>query len=200
MEAIMKLTIRSDSVTVEGYVNAVERNSKVLSSRIGKFIERICKGAFGRAIERNRDIHVLLNHDWNHDLGSTAKGNLELREDNIGLYAVTTVTDKDTVEAAKRGDLVGWSFGFRDIEVDTREEEGLPLRYVKDLDLEEVSILDRRKIPAYDGTLITVRAEGEDPINHGEAMIDEITRTEEKSIDYSCAEQLIESMKKGAAK
>lgn len=195
----MKLTIRSDNVTIEGYVNAVERNSKPLMSRIGQFFERICKGAFGRAIERNKDIHVLLNHDWNKDLGSTAKGNLELREDPIGLYAVTTVTDKETVEAAKRGDLVGWSFGFRDLDVETREEDGLPLRVVRDLDLQEVSILDRRKIPAYDGTLITVRAEGEDPICHGEALVEEITRADETPIDYSCAEQLIAQMK-GAAK
>jgi HK97 family phage prohead protease len=195
----MKLTIRSDNVTIEGYVNAVERNSKPLMSRIGQFLERICKGAFGRAIERNKDIHVLLNHDWNKDLGSTAQGNLELREDPIGLYAVTTVTDKETVEAAKRGDLVGWSFGFRDLDVETREEDGLPLRVVRDLDLQEVSILDRRKVPAYDGTLITVRAEGEDPICHGDALIEEVTRTEENPIDYSCAEQLIAKMK-GAAK
>lgn len=195
----MKLTIRSDNVTIEGYVNAVERNSKPLMSRIGQFLERICKGAFGRAIERNKDIHVLLNHDWNKDLGSTAKGNLELREDPIGLYAVTTVTDKETVEAAKNGDLVGWSFGFRDLDVETREEDGLPLRVVRDLDLQEVSILDRRKIPAYDGTLITVRAEGEDPICHGEALVEEITRADETPIDYSCAEQLIAQMK-GAAK
>jgi hypothetical protein len=195
----MKLTIRSDNVTIEGYVNAVERNSKPLMSRIGQFLERICKGAFGRAIERNKDIHVLLNHDWNKDLGSTAKGNLELREDPIGLYAVTTVTDKETVEAAKRGELVGWSFGFRDLDVETREEDGLPLRVVRDLDLQEVSILDRRKIPAYDGTLITVRAEGEDPICHGEALVEEITRADEPPIDYSCAEQLIAQMK-GAAK
>lgn len=192
----MKLTIRADSVTVEGYVNAIERNSKKLHSRIGDFFERICKGAFGRAIERNKDVHVLLNHDWNHDLGSTSQGNLELREDNIGLYAVTTVTDKDTVEAARRGDLVGWSFGFRDLDVETREEEGVPLRLVRDLDLQEVSILDRRKIPAYDGTLITVRAAGEDPICHGEDLLEPVETI--KPIDYSCAEQLIAKMK-GAA-
>jgi HK97 family phage prohead protease len=190
----MKLTIRADSVTIEGYVNAVERNSKPLMSRIGQFLERICKGAFGRAIERNKDIHVLLNHDWNKDLGSTAGGNLELREDPIGLYAVTTVTDKETVEAARNGDLVGWSFGFRDLDVETREENGLPLRVVRDLDLQEVSILDRRKIPAYDGTLITVRSAGEDPICHGEALIEEQIQTE-TPIDYSCAEQLIAKMK-----
>ena len=47
--------------------------------------------------------------------------------------------------------------------------------------------------------LITVRAEGEDPICHGEALVEEITRADETPIDYSCAEQLIAQMK-GAAK
>ena len=79
----MKINVRADTVEISGYVNAVERNSKPLMSRIGQFIERICKGAFKKAIKRNNDIHILLNHDWNRDLGSTKQGNLELTEDNI---------------------------------------------------------------------------------------------------------------------
>ena len=31
----------------------------------------------------NNDIHILLNHDWDRDLGSTKQGNLELEEDNV---------------------------------------------------------------------------------------------------------------------
>ena len=57
----MKIQIREDSVEIEGYVNAIERNSKPLMSRIGKFVERIKKGAFSRAIKRAEDIHILLN-------------------------------------------------------------------------------------------------------------------------------------------
>ena len=34
----MKIQIREDSVEIEGYVNAIERNSKPLMSRIGKFV------------------------------------------------------------------------------------------------------------------------------------------------------------------
>lgn len=148
----MKVHIRNESVEIEGYVNAIERNSKPLMSRIGQFIERICKGAFSKAIKRNDDIHILLNHDWARDLGSTKQGNLELHEDNIGLHARATITDKEVVEKARQGDLVGWSFGFQDREVDQTVEHGMPMRAVKDLDLFEVSILDRSKTPAYDGT------------------------------------------------
>lgn len=168
----MKINIREDSVEIDGYVNAVERLSKPLNSRIGKFRERIKAGAFKRAIERNDDIHVLLNHNPDRDLGSTKQGNLELREDNIGLRAKATITDADVIAKAKHGDLVGWSFGFSDRDVDTRDEDGMMTRDVKDLNLYEVSILDRSKVPAYDGTIIQARdANGGDvSINAGEAL------------------------------
>ena len=170
----MKVKIRADSVEIEGYVNAVERNSKPLMSRIGQFIERICKGAFKKALKRNDDVHILLNHDWNKDLGSTKQGNLELTEDNIGLHARACITDKEVVQKARNGDLVGWSFGFQDRDVENSSYDGMPYRAVKDLDLFEVSILDRTKSPAYDGTLITARAEGEELHFRGEDFIDEV--------------------------
>ena len=216
----MKVSIRADSVLIEGYVNAIERNSKPLMSRIGRFIERICKGAFSNALKRNDDVHVLLNHDWDRDLGSTKQGNLELAEDNIGLHARAVITDSDVIESARQGNLVGWSFGFDDIpdavEQRVDNETGYPLRVVRDLNLYEVSILDRSKVPAYDGTLIMARSE-EDVQFHSEAFIDEVdveeieSRAEEnrneeqpqqdehpeadKPIDYSIYEEMIAEMK-----
>lgn len=204
----MKIQIREDSVEIEGYVNAVERNSKPLMSRIGKFVEKIRKGAFNRAIKRN-DVHILLNHDWNKDLGSISKGNLTLEEDNIGLKARATITDTEVVEKARRGDLVGWSFGFEDtpdgVESGTDAETGYPLRNVKDLILHEVSILDKSKTPAYDGTLITARSE-DDIQFRGEAFITDVEirelpqhqeepKEEKAEIDYSKAEKIIKEMK-----
>ena len=155
----MDITLRNDKVEIEGYVNAVERNSRPLWSRVGQFIERICKGAFKKALKRNEDVHILLNHDWSRDLGSTKKGNLELEEDNIGLRAKATICDKDVIEKARNGDLIGWSFGFSDVDVENSNENGIPTRAVKDLDLYEVSILDREKTPAYEGNLITARSD-----------------------------------------
>lgn len=161
----MKIKIRADSVEIEGYVNAVERASKPLMSRIGKFIERICAGAFKKALKRAEDVHILLNHDWTRDLGSIRKGNLELEEDAIGLHARARITDPEVIESAKRGDLVGWSFGFMDRDVENAMEDGLPLRKVRDLDLFEVSLLDKRMTPAYNGTLVATRSvNGEEEI------------------------------------
>lgn len=158
----MLINVRQDSVEIEGYVNACERKSKPLNSRLGKFVEKICAGAFNRALGRAEDVRILLNHDWSKDLGGIKDGNLELEEDNIGLHARATITDPEVIKDARNGDLVGWSFGFDDIDVEeTRDEEtGLPFRKVKDLNLAEVSLLNRRKSPAYVGTLVNVRDDG----------------------------------------
>ena len=110
----MRINLREDSVELEGYVNAVERSSKTLTDRIGNFVERICAGAFKRALKRGNNVHILLNHDWDRDLGSTEQGNLELEEDNIGLRVRATITDPDVIQKARNGELVGWSFGFED--------------------------------------------------------------------------------------
>lgn len=214
----MQINIRDDSVEIEGYVNAVERNSKPLMSRMGKFIERIKAGAFTRALKRNDDVHVLLNHDRQRDLGSTKQGNLELAEDNIGLRAKCTITDKDVMEKARRGDLVGWSFGFSDLDVTNGVENGMLIREVNDLDLDEVSILDRSRVPAYDGTLIMARSDdSEDRIFVSDAFDaddaeqdvsretpetreekpDDVSHETKQEIDYSKYKAMIAEMKEG---
>lgn len=175
----MEIRVKEDSVEITGYVNAIERASKPLMSRVGQFIERICKGAFKKALKRNDDVHILLNHDWDRDLGSTKKGNLELEEDNIGLKARATITDPDVIKKARNGELVGWSFGFQDREVENTIEKGMPYRAVKDLDLAEVSILDKSKTPAYDGTLIMARDNESELHFRGEDFIDEVSIREE---------------------
>lgn len=198
----MEINIRDDHVEVEGYVNAVERNSKPLHSRLGGFVERITKGAFADAIQRNSDIHVLLNHDWTRDLGSTAKGNLELTEDSIGLHARAEIYDEDVINKARNGQLVGWSFGFtdRDVENSTDEDTKLPLRKVRGLNLYEVSILDNSKTPAYEGTVINSRDKqvqffGVDMIDKVNIRELEKPEKDNKLIDYSKAEAIISEMK-----
>lgn len=154
----MNIRVTKDSVQIDGYVNAVERLSKPLKDRLGEFVERVKVGAFKRALERADDVRLLLNHEWDRDLGGIKDGNLELYEDAIGLHARATITDKEVIEQAKKGELRGWSFGFTDRDVDQGEENGLTVRNVKDLDLYEVSLINRSRVPAYDGTLVAVRS------------------------------------------
>ena len=219
----MNILIRSDHVEISGYVNAVERPSKILHDRSGDFIETMKEGAFKKALARNDNVRVLLNHDRKRDLGGTKDGNLELEEDNIGLRARAKIYDKDVIDKARKGDLVGWSFGFTDRDVDkTYDEKGLLHRAVKDLDLEEVSILDRTRTPAYKGTLIMARDDknillGEEVEFENVAIQEETPKEEtpvkedqqrqeeqnepkqqeivEKNIDYSKAEEIIKEIR-----
>lgn len=203
----MRITIRADAVEIEGYVNAVERLSKPLTDRVGQFYERICKGAFKRALDRANDVRILLNHDWNRDLGGTADGSLELNEDAIGLHARATITDPDVMAKAKNGDLVGWSFGFTDRKVNQGEEKGLTVREVQDLNLFEVSLLDKSKIPAYDGTLVSVRSADDshainiadvteaEPLIIREDKPKEEPKEEPKEIDYTKYHNIINEMR-----
>ena len=200
-----------DTVEIDGYVNAVERLSKPLNDRLGKFVERIKCGAFKKALERAKDVRILLNHDYNRDLGGISDGNLELYEDAIGLHARATITDKEVVEQARKGELVGWSFGFTDTPngVELGEENGITVRNVKDLDLYEVSLINRSKVPAYDGTLVAVRTADDKSLNISDFIESELNlRVEEEqpakednhaaengAIDYTEYHKIIEEMK-----
>lgn len=206
----MQIRVKGDSVEIEGYVNAVERKSKPLMSRMGQFIERICKGAFKKSLGRNDNVRWMLNHE--RDLGGIKDGNLKLTEDNIGLYARAVSKDPEIIKKARNGELVGWSFGFFDREVEQkRDEDGFPLRNVRDLDLEEVSILDKTKTPAYEGTLVAVRSD-DNSIFFGETFSDGIQlrelpdentdevpkqqeTVEENNINYDEWDSLIKDMK-----
>lgn len=214
----MNILIRADHVEISGYVNAVERPSKVLHDRSGDFIETMKEGAFKKALSRNDNVRVLLNHDRKRDLGGTKDGNLELEEDNIGLRARAKIYDKDVIDKARKGDLVGWSFGFTDRDVDkSYDEKGLLHRAVKDLDLEEVSILDRTRMPAYKGTLIMARDDkqvllGDERVFESVEVIDTTPQEPkqerqeeqqepkqqeivEKNIDYSKAEEILKEIR-----
>ena len=157
----MELEIRGNALHISGYVNAVERESRRLPARMcskakSDFVEKISAGAFGRAVSRAREIRLMFNHK--RDIGGTADGTLTLSEDNIGLKANAVVTDPEAVEAARKGEFRGWSFGFSNA-VDRWEDisDGLQRRTIDDLDLSEVSVLT--VTPAYVGTSVEVRGE-----------------------------------------
>ena len=154
----MQIEVRNDgSLEVSGYVNAVDRYSKELYSERGKFIERVQPNVFQRALERTDNVDMLLNHDVRCKLASTMNQTLELREDNIGLFAKAIIHDKDVAEAQK-GNLKGWSFGFRALADSWDDEQPIARRTLEDIELMEVSLLTIE--PAYIATSVQVRAEG----------------------------------------
>ena len=156
---MMQMEIRNDgSLEISGYVNAVDRYSKELYSERGKFIEKVKPETFNKALARAENIDMLLNHDVRHKLASTMNQTLELREDNIGLYAKAIIHDTDVIAEAQQGNLKGWSFGFRALSDTWEEEQPVARRTLEDIDLMEVSLLTIE--PAYIATSVQVRAEG----------------------------------------
>lgn len=178
----MKITIRKDSVVIEGYVNAVDRFSRPLfEGRLGRFIEKILPNVFKKAIARASNIEVLLNHDPSRKLAETADGTAKLVEDNVGLRAIVQISDPEVIEKARAGKLRGWSFGFSDPEDETKtNSEGLLERVIKALTLHEVSIIDDRAMPAYFGTSIETRTVGDTLV---ETRTGDDTEIETESVD-----------------
>ena len=155
---MMKVEIRNNKIIIDGYVNAVERESKVLYDTRGEFIEKIRAGVFQKALERADNVKVLLDHEKDRELADTKSGKAKLYEDNIGLRAIVEIDDSEVIEKAKNNKLRGWSFGFLCNKEDRKtNEDGIEERTVRDLDLLEVSIIDDKKYPAYIGTSIEMR-------------------------------------------
>jgi hypothetical protein len=179
---------------IDGYVNAVERESKVLRNRSGTFVEKIKAGAFGRALDRAKrtssEVRVLLNHNYERELTSTRDAKTKIFEDAIGLRCQCEIRDAEVIQKARDKKLRGWSFGFTALRDNWTkgENEQNSHREVRELDLKEVSILDDTKIPAYDGTSIEMRDEdGEDLIEFRafdeDVEVEDKTTPEERSFD-----------------
>lgn len=169
----MKVEIRNNSINLDGYVNVVNRESRILPSPRGKFIEHIVPGAFKKALEQAEDVKLLFNHSEHRQLGSIKQGNLSLNEDVIGLRAKCSVNDAEIIDKAKRNELRGWSFGFRVLKDEWNDgEDGIQRRSIQELQLNEVSILDRT--PAYYATSIEERADAEEFVFESRGF-DEIT-------------------------
>lgn len=200
----MRIEIRNDSVLIDGYVNAVARDSRPIPSPSGKFIEQIVPKTFERALGKAINVDLLLNHDKSRNLGSIAQGNLQLFEDNIGLRAICTVTDAEVIEKAKNKQLRGWSFGFYSDKDHWEEKDGIKRRFVDELELTEVSIIDNTRTPAYIATSIETREDKEVVKETREedfrAVTEDIStkkeeKREEKPIDYSIYEKEIQLLK-----
>ncbi len=201
----MKVEVRNDKIIIDGYVNAVERESKVLYDTRGEFIEKIRAGVFQKALERADNVRVLLDHEQDRELADTKSGKAKLYEDNIGLRAIVEIDDSEVIEKAKKNKLRGWSFGFFCNKEDRKtNEDGIEERVVRDLDLLEVSIIDDRKYPAYIGTSIEMRDDEKKIVEYRNADFDnveikdvpeQLPKEEVEKIDYSEYEERLRKVK-----
>lgn len=199
MNQKMRVEIRSDAVLLEGYVNAVGRDSRILTDRTGKkFVEQIVPGTFQRALEKGNNVEIDLNH--NRVLGSRETGEVELYEDAIGLRAKALISDPEVRSLARNNRLTGWSFTFipREVTIEPTDNPEIERRYLKDIDLEAVSILS--VTPAYIATSIEARSENAEAYEVRALETDvEVTeiRNNDVEISYDLYEKQIELLKLG---
>ncbi len=187
---MFNVEIRSDGIYLDGYVNAVDRDSRPIPSADGSFIERISPGAFNDALERAENVDLMVDHK--KKIGSTKDKDLKLFEDSIGLRAQCVIKDPETIQKAREKKLRGWSFGF--IALSKRAEEtstGLKRRIIDKLNLLEVSIIDDKMIPCYVGTSIEERAEGNEFIEI-RANIEEAEYKEHETINLNAYQKQVE--------
>ena len=157
----MLVEVRSDSVFISGYVNVTGRESRPVITPHGKVIEIIEHRAFEKAINKAKNIKLMLDHQ--REIGSTEKRTLKVWEDVIGLRAEAVITDKEVVDAARKKLLKGWSFDMRNVvdKVEKRAEGELLVRKISDFNMSEVTIAFKNN-PVYSSTSLEVRAENED--------------------------------------
>ena len=159
----MQIEVRSDTeARITGYVNATEKRSRPVITPHGRVVEVIEPRAFSEAIERAGDISVTVDHDKGHVYACTSDGSLHLSEDAIGLHAEVLIRDPTLIAIAREGRIRGWSFGMYNVrdELEPRAED-LPIRHVKGLDLDHVSLIVN-KTPVYSATSVEVRGEDGD--------------------------------------
>lgn len=124
--------------------------------------EVIAKGAFKRSLETNKDVMSFKEHDPKMILGRTSAGTLQVEEREDGLYVNISIPNttygNDLLESVSRGDINGFSFGFKPTKsrVYSRNDEKIVER--QEVTLIEVSPTAR---PAYNGTEMNLRSEGE---------------------------------------
>ena len=190
-----KMELNSDgTLTVSGYVNKTNEPSNVLGSA-KRFVERIGKGVFKRAIENSkRDIDFLAEHDSSKILASTRNDSLTLHEDDSGLYMEATIAPtswgRDAYTLIESGIYRNMSFGFKVVKDNWKSiENGLYERTIEDLELFEVSVV---KNPAYSQSTIAARGIDvvEDVEPPSELQEEEIALDELKELMTSINERL----------
>ena len=123
------------------------------------YFEVIKREGVEKAI-KDADIRALFNHDNSLVLGRTGNDTVRLGVDDVGLFG-DIIINKDDPQAVgayarvQRGDVIGCSFGFFPIKINTEErDDGSYLDTILELEIFEVSPCT---FPAYPQTEIAAR-------------------------------------------
>ena len=130
-----------------------------LSENLGGFREKIQRGAFSASLE-SQDIVFLSHHDSAQPMARVSAGNLDIREDQTGLFfeseLPSTGGGKDLHRLIETRVLTSMSFGFNierpEDEVWEEGPDGLLIRTLRRIKLLEISVV---LWPAYRMTSVT---------------------------------------------
>ena len=154
------------AMRVSGVAARYDSPTKI-GTRVGKFIERIMRGAFSRAINEQHDVAFLINHDDNRLMARVSSGTLRLRDSDEGLAFDADFPDTEDARNAyasiARGDMHQCSFGWSGevADWDTAEDPDdrsrrMPRRTIRDITkLNDVSAVT---FPAYSNTSVVARS------------------------------------------
>jgi len=78
-----KLSV-SDKREVVGFISYGTKSSPIPKDGGGEFFETFGSGCFKRSIRSGQNIKMLVNHRQSKELGSIAKGNLKITENEAG--------------------------------------------------------------------------------------------------------------------
>jgi len=128
----------------------------VRSRDLGGFQEIVRPQAVDRSLDADARIVALYNHDSAAVLAHTPN-TLTLTKDARGLAfrmrLPDTTVGRDVFELVTRGDIAGASFGFRTIKDAWRQEGGVMVRELLDVEIAEITLT---AFPAYDQTDVTI--------------------------------------------
>jgi len=156
-----------DGWTISGlaavFYNGREETEFVMQRRRDgrpSLVERIMPGAFDRTLKDRPDVLLLFNHNSDLPLARSPR-TLRLWTDRRGLHyrfdAPDSPNGDNVVEAVRRGDVSGASFGFTVIDEIVRMENELTIRELHEIALTEISLTS---FPAYKKTSAQLGVEG----------------------------------------
>ena len=126
-----------------------------LSEDLGGFREIIAPSAVDRTMDEGSDVFALWNHDTSLPIGRR-NVNLDLQKGKSGLRVVLSPLSSfpaEKMDLVASGIVTGMSFRFRVLDDEWSLKDGMPLRTVRDMTFDEVSVVT---FPAYPGTFVEV--------------------------------------------
>ncbi|MGL4572771.1 MAG: HK97 family phage prohead protease [Clostridium sp.] len=148
IESRAKLDIDKREFT--GIVNNYSK-SKIMTRNDGKsFVEIIPRETFKRALEKNQNPKLYINHQPYVDVSE----NIKLSAEEQGLVIRAKLSEKadNLFKAIKDEEFTSFSFGFKCLKDKWENDGDILVRTILDLDLIEISLLSIE--PAYNGTKI----------------------------------------------